>query len=68
MRDTMWNEKVQRMVINIEIEVLSERDKYSKGMKLEEMNEELTSHILYQNFLPRLARFLARLARISKTR
>ena len=49
MRDTVWNGKVQCMVFNIGIpkgliQVLTERGKYHKGMKLDDIRKELASH------------------------
>lgn len=49
MRDTTWNGKVQRMVFNLGvpkglIQILTERGKYRKGMKLKEMRMEIASH------------------------
>ena len=49
MRDTVWNGKVQRMVFNIGlpkglIQVLTERGKYHKKLKLDDMRKELSSH------------------------
>ena len=49
MRDTVWNGKVQKLVLRIGIpkgliQVLKERGKYREGMKLEEMRAELASH------------------------
>ena len=49
MKNTTWNGKVQRMVFNLGvpkglIQILTERGKYRKGMKLEEMRMEIASH------------------------
>ena len=59
----MWNGKFQRMVFNIWmpkglIQVLSEWGKCSKGMKLEEMKEEITSHIDFKEEKTKLECFL----------
>ena len=49
LKDTVWNGKVQRMVFNIGIpkgliQVLKERGKYDKKMKLEDMRKEISTH------------------------
>jgi len=63
MRDTIWNEKVQHMVFNIGMpkglmQVLSERGKYHRGMKLEEIRAEIASHTDFKEEKTKLEHFL----------
>ena len=63
MRDTVWQGKVQRMVFNIGIpkgliQVLTERGKYHKGMKLEEMRAEIASHTDFKEEKTKIEHFL----------
>ena len=62
MRDTVWQGKVQHMVFRIGvpkglIQVLTERGKYRKGMKLEEMCAELASHADFKEEKTRIEHF-----------
>ena len=63
LRDTEWNEKPQRMVFNIGIpkgliQVLTERGKYKKSMKLEDMRKEISTHPDFMNEMTKLEHFL----------
>ena len=63
MRDTVWQGKVQRMVFNIGIpkgliQVLTERGKYHKGMKLAEMRAEIASHTDFKEEKTKIEHFL----------
>ena len=62
MRDTVWQGKVQHMVFRIGvpkglIQILTERGKYRKGMKLEEMRAELASHADFKEEKTRIEHF-----------
>ena len=63
LRDTVWNGRPQRMVFNIGIpkgliQVLTERGKYHKSMKLEDMRKEISTHPDFMNEMTKLEHFL----------
>lgn len=63
MRDTVWNGKTQCMVFNTGIpkgliQVLTERGKYHKSMKLDVMRKELSSHADFKKEKTKLEHFL----------
>ena len=63
LRGTQWNRKLQRMVFNIGIpkgliQVLTERGKYDKSMKLEDMRKEISTHPDFMNEKTKLEHFL----------
>ena len=63
MRDTVWNGKAQRMVFNIGIpkgliQVLTERGKYNKSMKLDDMRKKISFHTDFKEEKTKLEHFL----------
>ena len=63
LRDTVWEEKVQRMVFNVGvpkglIQVLKERGRYRNGMKLNEMRAEISRHPDFKNEKTKIEHFL----------
>ena len=63
MRDIVWNGKAQCMVFNIGIpkgliQVLTERGKYDKSMKLDDMRKEISSHTDFKEEKTKLEHFL----------
>ena len=63
LRDTVWEEKVQRMVFNVGvpkglIQVLKERGRYRNGMKLNEMRAEISGHPDFKNEKTKIEHFL----------
>ena len=63
LRDTIWNGRVQKMAFNIGIpkgliQVLKERGRYDKKMKLEDMRNEISKHSDFQAEKTKLEHFL----------